>query len=253
MSPTGQTGARHDDRQRRHPRRHRHRQRPRDDWPEILAAAGAARRPVSWNGALAACTHAQALALQAQHVQRTLARIGGGVIGAKLGGTNEAALKSLGLDSPFTGPIFSARSARGPAVMQRGDFLACILEAEVGVRLGRALDASAGALTREQVRDAIEALFPCIEIADSRYARWTEAPPAAVVADLGYAGAWVQGEDCAGWREIDLVSMRVTLSRDGETVREGQGALVLGDPLRSLTLAVNELAGAASAWPRAPW
>jgi hypothetical protein len=45
------------------------------------------------------------------------------------------ALKALGLGSPFIGTIFSAHTHESVARLERSDFIACIVEAEIGVRL----------------------------------------------------------------------------------------------------------------------
>lgn len=212
-----------------------------DDWASILAEAGKERRPIAVPAELASCSREDALQVQARHARRTLQRLGGSIAGCKLGGTTDAALKALGLDAPFTGPIFSARSCESGAVLHRADFLVCIVEAEVAVRLAADLDGT-GELARAELLDAIETIFPAIEIADSRYHGWAQASAAAIYADLGYAGAWVRGTPCPRWREIDLVALPVSLALDGQAVRQGDGTNVLGDPLHALALAAPELA-----------
>ena len=58
---------------------------------------------------------------------------------------------------------------------------------------------------------------------------------------LGYAGSWVRGEPCAQWRDLDLVSLPDRLSVDEAEVRRGSGAMVLGDPLHALALAIADM------------
>ena len=212
-----------------------------DHWAGMLAQAGAERRPIAVPAELLACPREDALQVQARHARRTLQRLGGSIAGCKLGGTTEAAQQALGLAAPFTGPIFSARSHQSPAVLQRGEFMACIVEAEIGVRLGADL-ASPQQCTRTELLAAIDDMFPAIELADSRYTGWAKASASAILADLGYAGAWVRGSSFAGWRDLDLVQLPVGLSLDGRRVSQGSGANVLGDPLHSLGLAAAELA-----------
>lgn len=138
-------------------------------------------------------------------------------------------------------PRFSAQIKDSPGRFERAQFLACIVEAEVAVRLAADLDGTREP-TRAEVLDAIDAVFPAVEIADSRYQGWAQASAAAIYADLGYAGAWVRGAPCAAWRELDLVALPVTLSLDGVVMRQGSGANVLGDPLHALALAAPQLA-----------
>lgn len=187
------------------------------------------------------CSLEQAYALQATHQTRLIERIGGHKIGIKLGGTTTAALSALGLDSPFTGPLLSARRFASPARVSRDAFHVCVIEAEIAVRLGRDIAPCSGVPSPEELLDAIDAVYPSIEIADSRLHNWAQAGACEIVTDLGYAGAWVQGEACAGWRTLDLCSLAVSLTCDGEVVRQGSGSLVLGNPLHALGLAAAAL------------
>lgn len=209
---------------------------------DSLLNAGEFNRPVALPTNFAErCSPGQARALQAMHQKRLIERIGGQAIGIKLGGTTTAALSALGLDSPFTGPLLSARHHASPARVARSDFNVCVIEAEIAVRLGRDIAPRASVPSPEELLDAIDAMYPAIEIADSRLLNWASARACEIVSDLGYAGAWVQGEACEAWRTLDLETLAVSLSCDGEVVRNGSGALVLGNPLRALGLTVAAL------------
>ncbi|WP_162243755.1 2-keto-4-pentenoate hydratase [Ramlibacter sp. Leaf400] len=212
------------------------------DWIGSLLQARRSGAPFGVHPSELQCGLPEAYALQHTHLQRVLQQDGDAVHGAKLSVTSAPALERLGLKAPLLGPILRGRSHASGVVLPRSRFFACILEAEIGFVLGADLDARDGAPPREAVADAIAAAFPCIEIADSRYAQWAEAPACAIVADLAYAGDWVRGTDCAGWRALDLRTLPVTLSRDGEVIREGSGDAVLGDPLHALALAATEAA-----------
>jgi len=183
-----------------------------------------------------------AYALQQRHADALCLREGGRTIGIKLGGTTPAMLQALGLDTPFIGPLLSTRAAASPARLRRADFRVCAIEAEIAVRIGKRIDPSSGLPDRDTLLAAIDAVMPAIEVADSRLANFAAMPATAIIADLGYAGAWVYGADCADWRSLDLRNIAVKLVADGATVREGAGHLVLGDPLRALSLAVADLA-----------
>ena len=200
-----------------------------------LMQARTTRQAVALPAGFAAhCDQTTATRIAARHQQLVLGRHGGRVIGCKLGGTNREALARLGLARPFVGPIFSAFTHASGVTLPRAEFLRCVIEAEVAVRLGRPLDARAGPIDRPTLLDAIEALFPVIEIADSRLAGFPALPPAAITADLGFGAALVMGAPCADWRGQDLASASVRLLVNGEAVRDGSGAAVLGDPLNAL-------------------
>ena len=210
-------------------------------WIDALMKAGRERRPVPIDPNLASCSLGEAYQIQAANVRSQLREIGGTVAGIKLGGCTEAALARLNLVGPFRGPIFSARMHQSAAVLRRSDFIVCIIEAEIGVKIGRDLGGGAEDPTRDDLLAAIDSVFPAIEIADSRLEDWMQAPAAAIVSDTGYAGAWIRGKDFAQWRNLDLVHLPVSLRRNGDVVREGSGTLVLGDPLRALGLLVSDL------------
>lgn len=214
----------------------------RTDWIEGLRAA--ARSGIGWDVDPAAlqCGLDEAYALQAAYLRQLTAETGDVVIGTKLSVTSEAALERLGLQAPLTGPILRSRQHSSGTTLGRSDFLVCVVEAEIGLRLAADLDGKHGAPSRETLLDAIAVAFPAIELADSRYRRWAEAPAPAIVADLAYAGAWVRGADCTGWRALDLSALPVRLSLDGVPAREGHSSAVLGDPLRALARAVAEAA-----------
>lgn len=189
------------------------------------------------------CSAAQAQEIARLHTAGILGLHGGRVLGVKLGATNRAMLEKLGLERPFTGPLFSAFTHASPASLLRDSFLICVIEAEVAVRLGKPLDGRAGAPSRQAVSDAIDALFPVIEIADSRLAGFPALPPMAITADLGFAAALVTGADCPDWRSHELAAMTVELTVNATDVHRGSGAAVLGHPLDALAEYVAEAGG----------
>lgn len=213
-----------------------------DRWTDALLQARRRREPLRTHPADLRCSLEAAYALQATHLGRLLDATGDSVHGTKLSVTSTAALERLGLKAPLLGPIRRRGTHASGVAVPRARFFACILEAEIGLLLGADIDARTGPPARAMVQEAIAAVFPCIEIADSRYEQWAEAPACAIAADLAYAGEWVRGADCAGWRTLDLRTLQVSLARNGERVAEGSGAAVLGDPLHALALAAADAA-----------
>lgn len=212
-----------------------------EDLARRLADAHATRTAVQLPPEFAQrCDAAAARALAARHLGALLAGRGGRVVGSKLGGTNRAALEKLGLERPFVGPVMSSSLFDSPARMPRSGFLMCVIEAEVAMRFGKPVDGRKGPPSSEALVDAISELRPAIEIADSRLAGFPAVPPAAIVADLGFAGALVTGAPCADWRRHDLSAASVRLLVNGAPVREGRGEAVLGNPLDALADYVAE-------------
>lgn len=192
-------------------------------------------------GGLQGLPLAAALEFQGEHVRAMLSQFGGEVMGYKLGGTDMQAVVAMGLTGPLRGPIFSAFTQASPARLRRSGFFVCAVEAEIAVRLGKDIGGGPEGPGRAALLDAIDAVMPAIEIADSRYAEYAGAPATAILADAGFAGAFVRGEPAANWQSLDLPAVPVTLSVNGNEVRTGSGARVFGDPLQALDLLAADL------------
>jgi 2-keto-4-pentenoate hydratase len=182
-----------------------------------------------------------AFQLQGQHECKVLSNYRGEVTGFKLGGTDMKALAAMGMPGPLRGPIFSAFTHSSPARLRRRDFFVCAVEAEIAVRVGKDIGGQPCLLEREELLAAIDGVMPAIEIADSRYSDYATAPATAILADAGFAGAFVPGAEAIQWKSIDLVSLPVRLRVNGSEVRTGTGGRVMGDPLQALNLLVQDL------------
>jgi 2-keto-4-pentenoate hydratase len=96
-----------------------------------------------------------------------------------------------------------------------------------------------------EVMAAIASLHPAIEVPDSRFADFTLAGEAQIIADNACAHEFVLGNAAPPyWRTADLSTHRVHGRVSGSArsyARDGSGAAVLGDPLAALLWLVNEL------------
>ena len=123
-----------------------------------------------------------------------------------------------------------------------------VAETEMAFVLGRDLPSRGSGYTVDEVMQAVASLHPAIEIPNSRFAEFTKAGEAQLLADNACSHQFMLGASAPeDWRALDLathpVSARVT-HRDGEHwKRQGSGAAVLGDPRIALTWLVNELSG----------
>ena len=166
------------------------------------------------------------------------------VFGWKIAATSAAGQKHIGVDGPFAGALLAARLHRNGATVPLGNSLMCVAEAEFAFRLGRDLPPRAAAYTQEEVMAAVDALYPAIELPDSRYADFARAGAPQLIADSACANYFVLGEPVnSDWRALDLSKHAVKAYVDGQLVQEGSGANVLGDPRIALTWVANELAG----------
>lgn len=183
----------------------------------------------------------EAYAIQDLHTEALIERFGGSRIGIKIGGADLATMKSQGYGGPGRGPILSTFSGKSGAILPRSAYFACLVEAEIAFEMKSDVGFGAGVPDMDGLADAVAAIIPCIEIADSRWQDFRNQPVAAVIADLGYAGSWISGNRKTDWRGIDLTKISVELTANGEKVREGTGGLLLKNPFETFYLTICDM------------
>jgi 2-keto-4-pentenoate hydratase len=159
--------------------------------------------------------------------------------GWKVGATDLIVPIKLGLERPFCGPIPARYVYDSGARVEWGDLLRPVVEAEIGMRLGRNLPPRAQAYTREEVADAIDTLHPGIEIPESRLTDDHPHGALGMVADLGYAGRYVAGAGIRDWRAIAKESFAARLLINGREVARGSAAKAFGHPLDGVVWLAN--------------
>jgi 2-keto-4-pentenoate hydratase len=106
-------------------------------------------------------TFAQAYAVQAE-VGRLRERRGERIIGYKVGCTSKPIQEQLRMQEPIFGRIFDTGGFRSGASLSHSGFANLAVEGELAVRLGN--DLSGPAVSEQACREAIEAVFPVIEL-----------------------------------------------------------------------------------------
>ncbi len=163
------------------------------------------------------------------------------VVGYKIGATNEAAQRIFNIDSPFFGRLFAPALRTSPAEIPAGVVTLHIIEAEFDFTLSGDLPPKETRYSQDEVMAKVENLMPAIEIPDSRYDNWREAGLPQLIADNAIASLLVTGEPARNWRDLDLSRHSLAVKVNGDTVDEGVGANVLGDPRAALTWLANAL------------
>ena len=214
-----------------------------DELVRMLVDARKARIPVPMPSIFAeGLSVSQAYGLQRRHISAVLEDIGGHEVGIKLGGGSLESQAKLGLTGPFRGPIFSALTCESPARLRRGDFCdLCLIEPEIAFLMAKDVDIGDAPPDRDLLVSAIGAIVLSIEVADSRYSDFSSGTPAAIIADLVFAGAWVRGPQIDDWRNIPLDSLRVRLFNGDAELRDSVGGHAMGDPLIALVAAAADL------------
>lgn len=187
-------------------------------------------------------TIAEAYKIQAASIPAILEQAGGGrAVGYKCGATNEKAMAGMKLPEPFRAVLLSPFVHDSPADIPSSQFFMRALESEYAFRMASDLTEAGATYSMDAVRDAVAAVMPAIEIVDSRYTNWSGVGGINIIADQGAAGHWVKGAEVTDLSGINFESQTVTLTINGEVRETGTSAMVLGNPLKSLTWIANDL------------
>ena len=114
------------------------------------------------------------------------------------------------------------------------------IEAEIAFRFDRDLPPRARSYEYDEVAAAVTAL-PAIEVVDSRFRGYPDAPLLDRIADCMSNGAFVHGTPRSRWRDFDLETIDVELAVDGRTVVHRAGGHPTKDPLLPAVALVNDL------------
>ncbi len=177
---------------------------------------------------------------EAYGIQRRLVELlGHSVVGWFLGGTQSHYADTWADMEPFAAAILEGNLVEAPAVFSKQDFLSWELDVEFGFRFGSDLAPRSKPYTTDDVRDAIASFYPTIDLADCRFDDIYSVSWPSVLADNGVDGKVVYGAPIHNWRAYDLTSREARLIVNGNVVRSGSGAAVMGDPMNAVTWFVN--------------
>ncbi|MBM4792683.1 2-keto-4-pentenoate hydratase [Streptomyces sioyaensis] len=180
-----------------------------------------------------------AYAVQRLNVERGIAA-GRRLAGRKIGLTSPAVQRQLGVDQPDFGALFADMAVPEGQPIAPGRLLQPKIEAEVALVLGADLphrDPTVADLLR-----ATAFALPALEVVDSRIADW-DISIVDTVADNASCGLFVLGGTPVPLDRVELRDVRMTLTRNGETVSRGTGADCLGSPLTAALWLAATLAG----------
>jgi 2-keto-4-pentenoate hydratase len=164
----------------------------------------------------------------------------GAVRGYKVGLTSPAMQRQLGVDQPDYGFLFDDMYHPDGAVLDAAEFIAPRVEPEIAVVLGR--DLTGPGLTADDVAGAVDRVVGALEIIDSRIAEW-KITLVDTIADNASSAGLVLGETTSALADIDPVTLRVGITRNGEDVGSGSGEDVMGSPLNAVAWLANTLGG----------
>ena len=198
---------------------------------ENLHEARRSGRAIPQLTATTSLTLDDAYAVQAAGVRLRMSA-GERVVGAKLGLTSKAKAEQMGVADVIIGVLTDAMHVPDGGLLDISRGVHPRIEPEVAFRLGRAVDTSA---PDADLRGAVDAVAPALEIIDSRYQdfRFTLED---VVADNTSGSHFVIGP----WTELgegsatQLLDRAVEMRVDGRVCATGSTTDILDDPWQAL-------------------
>jgi 2-keto-4-pentenoate hydratase len=181
-----------------------------------------------------------AYAIQARWTKMREAR-GEKVVGRKIGLTNPAVQKQLGVSEPDYGNLWDNshyQTVNNRVEVAMSDHLQPRVEVEVAFLIGRPLRGPN--VTLQEVLAASDAMGLVVEIVASRIADW-RIKLVDTIADNASYGGFVLGEWDSKLRTEDLRLLGATVAKNGEHAAEGVGAAAMGHPALAVAWLVNKL------------
>jgi 2-keto-4-pentenoate hydratase len=181
-------------------------------------------------------------------IQAALPLVAGqAVVGWKIAATSAAGQAHIQVDGPIPGRILDGFVHPVGATLSLAGNRMRVVEPEFAFRMRASLPPRAAAYRLDEVRDAVGSLHPAFEVPDSRFADFTRAGKAQLIADDACCGRFAFGPAAPqAWRSVDLAAHPVQARVSGADGREryaraGEGRALLGDPLVALGWLANTL------------
>jgi 2-oxopent-4-enoate hydratase len=176
--------------------------------------------------------------IQQLNVARRL-RDGGLVIGQKIGLTSAAMQQQLGVDEPDYGVLFADMLVGDGRPIPVSGLIQPRAEAEVAFIMERELRGPG--VTEADALEAVAGALPVIEVIDSRISAW-KIGLVDTIADNASCARVVRGDVVTPIQDVDLRTIGMVLTVNGEVVSTAAGAAVLGNPIRGVVWLANKLA-----------
>ncbi len=164
-------------------------------------------------------------------------------LGWKIAATNAEMQARMRTREPVLGMTFERFLHASPARIAHAGLLDPVIECEFAFRIGQALPAKTNGedLTEVDVLQTVTAAYPCIEVAECRFA-FQQLPAASFIQADGFAsGHYVLGEAIADWPAVLKPGVGVQLFKNGALHSQGHSSDVMGHPLTPVVWLANAL------------
>lgn len=164
---------------------------------------------------------------------------GQSITGKKIGLTNLAMQKALGIGEPDYGHVYDVNMANQDVPISMKTLIQPQIESEIAFVLKH--DIKGPGVTAASVMAAAEGIIASFEIVDCRY---TDMKIALVdtIADNASCGRIVLGGRMAPVAGLDLRTIGLVLEKNGRIIDMGVSAAVLGSPAASVAWLANKIA-----------
>ncbi|MFJ7469543.1 2-keto-4-pentenoate hydratase [Peribacillus frigoritolerans] len=160
------------------------------------------------------------------------------ISGKKIGLTSKAMQEVLGVDEPDYGHLLDVMEIENDGCISSLRLIQPKVEAEVAFILRK--DLHGPHITVDDVIEATDYVVAAIEVVDSRVKDWEIKLPD-TVADNASSGLYILGDSKIHLSEIDLPSIQMSLYKNGESINQGTGEEVLGNPATCVAWLANKL------------
>ncbi len=165
---------------------------------------------------------------------------GARLVGRKVGLTNPAVQRQLGVDQPDYGMLFADMDVAHGDIIPWSAGAQFKAEAELAFVIGRDLEAPD--CTMAEVMRAVEYVVPSIEIVGSRIANW-DIRFVDTVADNASSAFFTLGPSARLLKDADLLNCKMQTRQADTVVSEGSGRACLGSPLNAVLWLARVMAG----------
>ena len=166
----------------------------------------------------------------------------GQLVGYKIGCTNPAVQRLIGVPEPAYGGLMAANRHDTGATFRLDRFQKPGVECEIAMWLADDLGPAGAPFDKAAVSSHVAACSVAMEIVDNRYDDFRTAPLGLMIADDFFQAACVVGPRIKDWRALDLAELNGWTHAGGEPVGTGKGHEVMGHPLQALAWLANRLA-----------